>query len=120
MKTFENFNLKFNLSIGDKVIVKYKDSKDYMTPGEIVSIVFNGAVAGDCSVLLYRNNKIAGYYYTNLLKVTEIIDERTGEVFYIDHEDLSDLLMFGLLDYDKNKGYYSFEDEWQIQNYIIC
>lgn len=122
MKKFENFNNKIEFKVGDKVVIKYQHSADYMTPGEIVSIVYNGVVAGDCSVLLYRNNKIVGYYYTNLLKVDEVIESNTGEVFYIDSNDMSDLIMFGLLDFNfnKNGNYYSFDDGWQIENYIIC
>ena len=123
IKYYEAFRslAESGLKIGDKVMVKYKESKYFMKYGRITYIKNSGKIQGDCTVKFDYDGIIESFYYTNLLKVIEIIEVPTGEVFNIDYEDASELDMTGIIRYNPNTKYYYFDeqDRWQIDQFIL-
>jgi hypothetical protein len=113
MMTFENF-LNFNMNCGDHVMIKYKDSKYFLKTGKIVSVRKEGAFAGDCSVELDFTREIVDFYYTNLLKIVEIIEQETGEIFRVTFSDFHILTEKEYIKYD-TRGFYFFNNEHSLK-----
>lgn len=123
IKKYESYKSlgEMNLNHGDKVAVKYKESKYFMQIGKIVGINTSGTNKGDCTVLMDYSENLVQFYYTNLIKVIELIEVPSGEVLYVPEPDAMDLAMVGLLRHNKIEDYYYFkeEDRWQIEDYSI-
>jgi hypothetical protein len=123
IKLYETFRSleEYGLNIGDRVMVHYKDSNYYGATGNIVLIKKTGTPRGDCTVFFDFNKTLKDFYYTNLTKVVELVEIPTGEIVVVNDEDMEELEMTGLVDYDKEKKFYFFrkEERWQIDYFII-
>lgn len=117
-ESFKTFN-DANLNLGDKVVVKYRDSKFFMQIGTITSI---NSKLGDCTISMNFSDDTVVLYYTNFVKVIELIEVPSGEVLYVPEPDAMDLAMVGLIKHNKRPDFYFFEeaDRWQIEDYAIC
>lgn len=106
---------------GDRVMIIYKDSSDFMQTGIVVSIVYQGPYLGDCSILLDYQKNVVEYHYSNLIKIEQIIELPTGEILNISATDALDLAILGLIKYNNKKNYcYFFEDDRnQINRYVL-
>jgi len=123
IKKFESYKSlrDTNLNTGDKVIIKYRDSKHYMQSGKIINVNTSGSDNGDVRIMLDYNNELVSFYYTNIIKVEELIEVSSGEVLNVPEEDAMNLAMSSIIKYNKAKNYYFFdeEDRWQIESYAI-
>ncbi len=123
IKKFESYKSlrDTNLNTGDKVIIKYRDSKHYMQSGKIISINNSGSDNGDVRIMLDYNNELVSFYYTNIIKVEELVEMPSGEVLNVPEEDAMNLAMTSVIKYNKIKNYYFFdeEDRWQIESYAL-
>lgn len=104
---FKNF---INIDYGDHVLIKYKDSKYFLKTGKVTSVRRTGSFAGDCTVQLDFTGEIVDFYYTNLLKIVEIVEDETGEIFKVTFPDFNYLSDSELLKYD-TRGFYIFKKD---------
>jgi len=123
MKSFEAYKstMKNDLHTGDRVVVIYPYSDDYLKIGTIISMVTGGPNSGDCFVLMDYSNQSVPYFYTNLRKVFELVEFPSGEVVYIYYNDLIELNGTGVLKYNNSNQIYFYkeEDRWQIERFMI-
>jgi len=118
---FESFNMDYNgLEIGDRVVVRYKDSKYFMHIGKIFYITKDGTRKGDCRVEMDSGQWI-DFYYTNLQKIIEVICIPSGEVLYMPIDSAEELALHDIIKYNKKGGYYHCDDEdkWEIESWAI-
>jgi hypothetical protein len=123
IKKFETYDAfdDIKLNIGDKVMINYKNSKYSMLTGKILSIRKSGPTRGDCIIVLDFNNDMVEFYHIFLMKIEELIEIPSGEVINVSVEDLDELMMTGLIGFNKNEKYYYFkeEDRWQIERFML-
>ena len=120
IKCFESFG-NSKVKPGDKVIVIYKDSKYYMETGKVSSMQLSGPNKGDCLVSFDFQKSAETFYHTNLRKIEEVVDKMSGEIFVLLEKDAIELAMTGLIIYNREKGFYYFEEEnkWQIESLFL-
>lgn len=106
---------------GDKVMVKYKPSKYFMKTGKVLYAQTDGEGKGDLRVMFDYNNDIETFYYTNLVKIVELVEMPSGEVLNVPYGDVMELATTGLIEYNKIKNYYFFDedDRWQIESFAL-
>lgn len=111
----------FDFDIGDRVYIKYRDSKYFHKTGIITDIKYNGSDRGDCTVSIDFEKAHEIFYYTNLEKIVRITEYPNGEVFHVTYTDAINLAAVGLITYNYEKGYYYFKSDnlYQIEDYII-
>jgi hypothetical protein len=121
IKSFEAFEPHPPLKKGDRVVIKYKDSKCFMKTGTIIYIRKNVLGLGDCTVQLDFSDEYVVFYYTNLEKIIDLISVPSGEMVCISLKDAENLAMSNIIRYNKFMQYYYFDDDerWQIEEYII-
>jgi hypothetical protein len=123
IKKFESFNTLENsgLHVGDKVMIRYKNSEYFGKTGTILNIMTIGATKGDCEVSIDYSNEVKDFFYTFLTKIIELIEVPTGEIIIINEEDLEELYGTGLVNYNKLMKFYFFNkfDRWQIEYFEI-
>jgi len=117
LESYNRFNeLIKELKEGDLVAITYKDSKYYNQVGNIFYIDKNY----DCKIhLLY--GEMVTFYITNLIKVNQLIEMPSGEVFFVPQRDIVYIAAVGLIQYDFNKKIYTFKEDnkWEIEEYMI-
>lgn len=130
MKKFKNFeNVTWsnstikdyngvNLEYGDRIVFYNKKSPKYEKTGTIDNIFSSG------SCLIKMDYSEDEYYNTSpeyLIKIEYVIDNLTGEMLMIPYENMIDLAELGLINYDKRKKSYFFDDDvrWQIERYML-
>jgi len=115
------YNELFDIEKGDNVIVKYKNSVDFMKTGLVISVVMKGTTTGDCTVLFDFEKKTAVYYWTNLLKIIRVFEQPSGESFNLAIDDLVELTMVGIvrLDAKTNSYFFNEKDRWEIDRYCL-
>lgn len=107
-----------SLREGDRVIVRYK-GEHYEKTGIIYSLSVGGRF-GDCGVKFDEIDENHVYWRTNLVKIGQIINIKTGEVFIVPYSNMKDLFQYDFIKYDRRGDFFYFEDSNSnlVQNYF--
>ena len=123
IKKYDNFSKleTSGLRVGDRVIIRYKDSKYFMQTGKIISMMMSGVTKGDCTILMDYSKDTPCFFFTNLEKIEQIVEIPSGELLNVTEQDAIDLAITGLLKWNDKLDYYYFKnkDRWQIEDYSI-
>lgn len=120
IKKYETYKSGCNLSFGDRVIVKNRDSKYFMKTGTVTFVINRGNIKGDVELKMDDDERVT-FFYTNLEKIEEIVEFPSGEVFKVLYNNAIELLMAGVIKFNTKWQYYYFDekDKWQIEDMIL-
>jgi hypothetical protein len=112
--------LSNNIQQNDRVLITYKNSRDFMKTGIVLSTVVNDIDSGDCVILLDFEEKTTLYHENNLLKIIQIVEIPSGETFNLTIDKLVELTLTGLVRLHKLNFYFFYKkDRWQIESLTI-